>query len=262
MAQATTGYRGKNSTADRTLTILMMFTETRLVLSATEVADSLGVARSTAYRYLQSLVQSEFLADDGRGGFYLGVRVLELARLARRGFGLSEIAVPVMRELAERFHHTVLLTRRLKDRVICLEREEAAAQYIRLSYERGQVLSLNAGASAYALLAWLDEAELRALFDGVELERFTATTLTDADSIVDRLRDVRAEGYAVSHGEVDPDAMGIAAPIFGGGQRVIAALSVVLIQSRTGESEIGEISTAVVEAAARISASTILLDGE
>lgn len=262
MAQATTGYREKNSTADRTLTILMMFTDTRLVLSATDVADSLGVARSTAYRYLQSLVQSGFLADDGRGGFFLGMRILELARLARRSFGLSEIAVPVMRELAEQFHHTVLLTRRLKDRVICLEREEAAAQYIRLSYERGQVLSLNAGASAYALLAWLDEPELRTLLKGVELERFTETTLTDADSIVDRLRAVRSDGYAISYGEVDPDAMGIAAPIFGAGGRVIAALSVVLIQSRAAEGEIEEITAAVVDRAARISERTALLDGD
>lgn len=255
---AQTGYREKNSTADRTLTILMMFSSDRLTLSAADVSEHLGVARSTAYRYLQSLVQTGFLAEDGRGGFSLGMRVLQLARLARRSFGLSEIAVPVMRELAERFHHTVLLTRRVQDHVICLEREEAESQYIRLSYERGQVLSVNAGASAYVLFAWLSEKEQRALFRDAPLERFSTATITDPDAIVQRLRAVRKDGYAISHGEVDPDAIGIAAPIFGAGVDVVAALSIVLIRSRVDDGDLDEITRAVIAAATDISSRTAL----
>lgn len=254
-----TGYREKNSTADRTLTILRMFRNDRLMLSATDVAEHLGVARSTAYRYLQSLVQSGFLTEDGRGGFLLGLRVLELARLARRGMGLSDVAVPIMRGLAERFHHTVLLTRRLQDQVICLEREESASQYIRLSYERGEVLGINAGASAYVLFAWLPEPEQRALLGGAPLERFSKVTLTDVNAIVERLRQVRKDGYAVSQGEVDRDAMGIAAPIFGAHGDVAAALSIVLIRSRVDEEDVTAIIQAVIAAAAEISSHIELL---
>ncbi|MFF5138414.1 helix-turn-helix domain-containing protein [Streptomyces sp. NPDC013157] len=78
-----------------------MFDDTRLVISGSAVAERLGVARSTAYRYLQSLVSSRFLEEAPGGGFRLGLRVLEIGRLARRSYGLSEIAVPAMTELSD-----------------------------------------------------------------------------------------------------------------------------------------------------------------
>src|SRR5690348_17352593 len=102
-----------------------MFTEHRLAISAVEVAEELSVARSTAYRYLQSLVGSGFLEESDAGRFRLGRRIMELARLARRGTGLSEVARPVMRRLAAATGETILLTRLAGTTVICLEREEA-----------------------------------------------------------------------------------------------------------------------------------------
>lgn len=255
------GYRERNSTADRALTILDMFRDDRLVLSAIEVADTLGVARSTAYRYLQTLVQSQFLLEDGRGGFRLGMRVLQLSRLARRSYGLADLAVPQMRALTQRFHQTVLLTRRMGDTIVCLEREESDQQWLRLSYERGTVMSLNAGASAQVLLAWLPEADLRALLARATLTRFTPSSVTDPEALIERLADIRATGHAITYGEVDPDAVGIAAPIFSAPDDVIAGLSVVLLRSRVTEEEIHAIADTLMATARKLSDEVALLAG-
>ena len=128
--------------------VLTLFSDTKSAVAATEVAEHLGVTRSTAYRYLQTLVGSGFLQEHPGSGFRLGVRVLELARIARRGQGLSDLALPVMRALAGDFQQTVLLTRHIGSAVVCLEREESPGQYVRLSYERGSQFSMNAGAHA------------------------------------------------------------------------------------------------------------------
>ena len=248
-----TGYRERNSTTERALMILSMFTEQRLALSAAEVAEELGVARSTAYRYLQSLVGGAYLSEDGRGGFRLGARVVELARLARRGFGVSDAALPVMRSLSDRFQQTVLLTRRAGSSVVCLEREEAAGQFVRLHYERGTLLSLNAGASAQVLLAWLPEDQVRDLVAAAPLERFTDTTITDADAMVERLARIRADGYAVSHGELDSEAVGMAAPVFSRPGEVAAGLSLVFIRSRVSDDAAEQMRRALVEAAREVS---------
>ncbi|MEJ7635498.1 IclR family transcriptional regulator [Aeromicrobium sp.] len=254
------GYRERNSTADRALTLLEMFTDDRLEVSAAEVAENLGVARSTAYRYLQTLVQSQFLSEDGRGGFRLGMKVLQLARLARQGFGLSEMALPVMRELANEFHQTVLLTRQMGSAIICLEREESSAQYVRFSFERGSILSLNAGASAMVLLAWLPESQARELLTTVKLQRFTSTTLTDPDEILARLRLIKAEGHAFSVGEVDATSAGIAAPIFRPNGEVLAAVSVALVRSRVSDLDVDRITARVVESAALLTEQVAVLD--
>lgn len=231
---AANGHRDRNSTADRALDILMMYTDEQPVISAAAVAAGLGVARSTAYRYLQSLVTNGFLEEAPRGGFRLGLRILEIARVARRGYGLSEIALPIMTELSQRFEETVLLTRRVGNLVVCVDRAEAGSRVVRISYERGSALPLNAGASALALLAWCRPDEVRALLESAPLERFTPATLTDPDALLARLDRIREDGYSVTRGELNADVLGIAAPVRSEDGRVIAAVSLAALASRTG----------------------------
>jgi DNA-binding IclR family transcriptional regulator len=230
-----TGYRGRNTTADRALDILAMFADEQPVLTGPLVAARLGVSRSTAYRYLQSLVSARFLEEAPGGGFRLGLRVLELARLARRTIGLSEVAAPVIDELAR-------------------EVGEAVLRRVRISYERGTVLPINAGASATVLLAWSDPEHVRDLLAGARLERFTDATLTDVDALIDRLARIRSDGYAVARSELDPEVMGIAAPIWGPREgEVVAAVSVVGLVSRISPKVERMIVAKVRLAAARIS---------
>ncbi|WP_336713049.1 IclR family transcriptional regulator [Arthrobacter sp. USHLN218] len=262
-AETTTasGYRDRNSTADKALTILEMFSEQQLHVSAVEVASELSVARSTAYRYLESLVSRGFLEESPGGGFRLGLRVLELARLARQGYGLSEVALPRMRRLCEEFGQTVLLTRRAGTSVVCLEREVPAGQLLRISYERGSQLPLTAGASALVLLGWLPEDEARSLLESAERPRFTPNTLSGVEELMGRLRQIRSDGYSVTYAEVDPDALGIAAPIFDQGGNAAAGISVVALGSRVSESERADIIEGLRSAAAEISKVLGLAEG-
>jgi DNA-binding IclR family transcriptional regulator len=247
-ADATAGYRGRNSTADRALDILLLFRDDLLLLSAQRVAEHLGVARSTAYRYLQSLTAMGFLEEnDGGSGFRIGPRVLDLARLARKGIGLSDLALPVMRELVDVTGHAALLTRRAGDSVVCLERVEAPTA-IRLSYERGQILPVNAGAAAQALLAWAPAAELEEILSR-PLARFTEATLTDPEALRMRLAEIRAQGIAIGRGELDADVLGIAAPVHGSDGGVIAAVSIAALAHRVPDRQIPELSAAVRKAA-------------
>ncbi|GAA2636025.1 IclR family transcriptional regulator [Actinomadura fulvescens] len=245
------GYRERNSTADRALDILQLFDDSRLVVTGQDVADQLGVARSTAYRYLQSLVSSGFIEEQRPAGYRLGPRVFELARLARKGIGLSEIARPVMRELVETVGEAVLLTRRAGATVVCLEREETDHP-VRLSYERGHVLPINAGAAALVLLAWASDAEITDVIEQSGLPRFTGATVTDANVLRERLATIKAEGVAVTRGELDADVLGIAAPIRDSGDAVVAAVSIAALSHRVPDERVDEVADAVRAAATEI----------
>ncbi|MFD0901889.1 IclR family transcriptional regulator [Actinomadura sediminis] len=258
-AERASGYRERNSTADRALDILLLFGDSRLVVGGQEVADHLGVARSTAYRYLQSLASSGFIEEQRPAGYRLGPRVFELARLARKGLGLSEVSRPVMRALADRVGEAALLTRRTGATVVCLEREETDHP-VRLSYERGHVLPINAGASALVLLAWAPEQEIEEVIARSGLPRFTGATVTDAGVLRERLAAIRARGTAVSRGELDEDVLGVAAPIRDAGGDVVAAVSVAALSHRVPEERVPEVETAVEEAAAEISERLRVID--
>ncbi|MCP2338953.1 IclR family transcriptional regulator [Actinomadura rupiterrae] len=244
-------YRERNSTADRALDILSLFDDRRLVLGGQEVADALGVARSTAYRYLQSLVSSGFVEEQKPAGYRLGPRVFELARLARKGLGLSEVSLPVMEELKESVGETVLLTRRTGSAVVCLERVESDHS-VRISYERGHVLPVNAGASALALLAWAPPEEIGRLVGDDDLPQFTETTVTETGPLLERLEAIRKDGYAISRGELDADVVGIAAPVRDADGDVVAAVSIAALSRRLPPAKERSVIVAVVAAAETI----------
>ncbi|MDX2969467.1 IclR family transcriptional regulator [Kribbella solani] len=245
------GYRSRNSTADRALDILLLFDDDTLVLSGARVADHLQVARSTAYRYLQSLTSMGFLEENDGGGFRLGPRVLDLARLARKGVGLSDLAQPVMRELARTTGFPVLLTRRTGSAVVCLEREDAN-QALRLSYERGEILPLNAGAAALVLLAWAPDQVIDEVLDA-PLPRFTEATITDPKQLRSRLAEIRDHEYVSSRAELDRDVLGIAAPVRGLGGEVVAAISVAALSHRISDEELPAVGQLVTKAAEQLS---------
>ncbi len=251
-------YRERNSTADRALDILTLFSAEKPVWTGSEVATALGVARSTGYRYLQSLIGSGFL-EETAGGARLGPRIFELARSARAGLGLSEVSLPVMRLLAGRLNETVLLTRRSGRSVVCLELAEAR-QMVRLSYDRGQILPINAGAAAEVLLAWADPKEVRALLAQGPLESFTPKTLTDPEELRERLAYIRKRGVAVSRGELDEHILGVAAPIRNAAGAVCAAISVAALAVRVPRTELKNVEAAVRHAAATITRDLELRD--
>ncbi|MFF3504955.1 IclR family transcriptional regulator [Streptomyces sp. NPDC003247] len=252
-------YRERNSTADRALDILNLFSDGRLSLSGQDVAKELGTARSTAYRYVQSLTAGGFLEEDPRGGFRLGPRILELSRLARRAYGLSEVALPVMDDLRDRTGETVLLTRRVGGNAICLERSEADHP-ARISYERGSVLPINAGASALVLLAWLPTEEAEKLLSREPLTRFTPNTPTDVKELSARLDRIREEGHCVSRGELDDNILGIAAPLRDAHGSVTAAISIAALERRVPAERLPDVLDMVRDAARRISETLQLAD--
>ena len=248
-----TEQRERGSSADRALTIFGMFTEGSPVISAQEVASKLGVARSTAYRYLQTLVSQGFLEESNGSGFQLGLKILELARVASKNWGISSLALPLMAQLTEQFQQTTLLTRRSGTSVVCVECCEPEGQYMRFSFERGTRLNLNAGASSLVLLAWLPEQQVRRLVADAPLLQFTEATLSTVEALLERLATIRESGYAITFGELDRDAIGIAAPIFGAGGEVTAGLSLVAMQNRLDGNDRALAIRSVREAAARLS---------
>ncbi|WP_284981562.1 IclR family transcriptional regulator [Arthrobacter sp. efr-133-TYG-118] len=252
-ASKSSAYRERNSTADKALDILALFTPDRLTVSAIDVAHELSVARSTAYRYLLTLGSAGYLEENPSGGFRLGLKVFELARLARASYGLSQLALPTLHVLAQQTGETALLTKRSGNRAVCLEKEEPNDQRMRVSYERGSAMSLNAGASAWVLLAWEEHETVKRLLLENPLTGFTEATLTTENSVYERLALIRSEGFAISRGELDPDAIGIAAPVRDDQQRVVAGISLVAAIRRVPDSRIGELVEKVRTAADQVS---------
>jgi len=252
--------QGRNTTADRTADVLLLFDDKRPVLSAADVSRLLGMTRSTTYRYLQTLRSYGLVEEDEvRGGFRLGPRVYQLARVARQGLGLPEIALPIMRDMNERTGEAVLLTRRWGGMVVCVESVESK-QAIRLSYDRGMAHGAHAGATAKILLAYGDQDDIDRVL-AAPLARYNERTVVDPNVLRVQLKQIREHGYAVSDGEVDEGVRGISAPVFKPDGRITAGLSIVGPTYRLDEAVVSGMVRLVRDAADAVTRKLRELDG-
>ena len=152
-----------------------------------------------------------------------------------------------------------MLTRLAGNAVIRLEREEALTQRVRISSERGQLMPLDAGASAFVLLAWLEEAALTEALKGARLKAFTPRTLTTQTALRSRLAETAAQGHGLSQGELDTDVLGVGAPIRDADGVVQAALSMAAVASRVPKTRIPRVVEKVRSGADEISEALSLL---
>ncbi len=147
-------------------------------------------------------------------------------RLEREGPRPSWCRTPTRgkaRELAQRTHETAMLMAPTGGQAICLEYIESPRP-IRLSFERGRVMPLYAGAASKILLAFLDDRERKrtlAAAEGAVLENGRVISSAELSA---ELTEIEKAGYCVSEGEVNVDTVGVAAPVFRR-RRLVAGLT-------------------------------------
>ncbi len=81
---------------ERGLAILGCFTPARPVLGIADIADELGMSRSTTHRYVITLVALGYLEQGASRKYRLGLRVTDLGMSALNSTGLREHARPYL----------------------------------------------------------------------------------------------------------------------------------------------------------------------
>jgi DNA-binding IclR family transcriptional regulator len=210
----------QTGSARRTLELLWCFSRSRHTLSSRELSELTGIALPSVYRYVSLLREAGFLIGDARGNYHLSMRVAGLAQAAEAADTLIEIADPVMRELAAETGETVLLVRLVGQAAVCIHRIESQHR-LRTSYEPGQPLPLEHGASARILLGSMPAAARRAVFQRVARDSPEEASRLEADVDLAQQR-----GWATSREEIDRGIWAASAAVFDAAGEVVSAMSV------------------------------------
>ena len=92
---------------ERGLAILGCFTSEHPVLGIADIADELGMSRSTTHRYVTTLLALGYLEQGRSRKYRLGLRVTDLGMSALNSTGLRENVHPFLEELRERTGYTI-----------------------------------------------------------------------------------------------------------------------------------------------------------
>ena len=210
------------------------FLDERGRASLPEVADHVGLTKSTTYRYLDTLLARELLVRDV-DGYGIGLKFLEFGGGARDRRDLYRAAKPELRELLDRTGHSVYLAVEEHDDLVILESLDpdvssgdgsGVGQRGHLTTPRvGQRAYLHTPALGKAILAHLPETKVDSVLSRHGLPELTEESITERAKLEAELERVREQGYAVNDEEQHRNYKGIARPVLVEGD-VVGAVSV------------------------------------
>ncbi len=232
--------------------VLSLFSRDRSELSVVEAAKLLRRPRSTVYRLLAQIEQEGFLdRDEDTGRYRLGIRLASLGELALHSTSLQRTAHGELRALSEESGETATL-------LILADGEGIAMLHVESNHRvaakgvLGRHWPLHASAGGKTLLAWLPEAEQKALIRR-SLKRYTASTITAVASLQRELQLIRQRGYATVRGEYMDDLWGVAAPVFNHREGLEAAITLGGPHSRVTQDRFRVLGQLVMDACEQVS---------
>jgi len=199
-----------SQTVERALTILKFLTDDRRSLA--EVADLLGVHKSTALRLLQTLEAGGFVRHNEEHRYWLGPQIFRLAAFALGNLDIRAVAATPLRRLAERTQQTVHLAAFDGTEVFYIDKYEAQTS-VRMYSRIGASAPFYCTGVAKAILSALPEKERRSIAEGLNYVRHTERTPCGPEELLRDLARSVERGYALDDGEHEDYIHCIAVPL-------------------------------------------------
>jgi DNA-binding IclR family transcriptional regulator len=214
------------SVTSKVVAILLVFAH-GTQFSLTEIARLTGLPMATAHRRVAELVSAGLLVRLSHSQYGIGPQLLRVAA-SPAAPSLHERARRAMEDLAEACPHgTVRLGVLDRGEVAYIEkRDRIRPASTAFGHDR---LPVHATAVGKTLLAFLPPHGVdQVLAHG--LRRYTAFTITQPEELLRELASIRITHVALACQELEPARYDVAAPVFGPGGSMVAALEMSLHQ--------------------------------
>jgi DNA-binding IclR family transcriptional regulator len=224
-------------------------------LSLPELAECLQLHRSTVHRLLMVLEGRRYVERNPASGKYrLGWKFLELGSVAAARLDAAVRARPHLEELVRATGETAHMGVLREGAVVSVANVESSRS-LHTPSTVGRRSPAHCSSLGKCLLAQLPPLELERFVGSYPLKAYTANTITSLDRLKPELRRVRQRGYAVDQQEAEVGLKCIGAPVRDHSGKVIAAVSIAGPAARLDRSRMPALATAVMKAAAALSAS-------
>jgi len=237
----------------RAINILDLFDEQMVELGITEIAEALGLHKSTAAGLVYTLEYNGYLDQDPETRKYgLGFKLVERASTLLDQIDVRQVAIPHLQELRGWYGESVNLAVQDGGQIVYIERL-TSTQSLGMRAKVGYRAPMHCTALGKALLSGMPPEKVEELVTQYGLSAITDHTITDLAQFLQEMERTRIQGFAVDDEENEIGVRCVAAPIFDHLNRPTAAISISSPVLRFSMSEVPLYGQKVTEAAAAIS---------
>ena len=246
------GDRHSIQSVDRALYLLETIAEAGGEATLTDLANRTGLNISTCHHLLATLIKRGFATKvTGRRLYALGARIMYLSHACLQ-VDLPRRAQPYMEAVNQATGETVHLAALQGDSVVTLAVREARHAVRVETGKIGRMDAPHATSMGKAILAWLPEEEMQRIV-AHGMKRFTENTITEFPALVESLRKVRRNGYAIEREEFLPGVTCVGAAIRDQAGTVIGGISASTPLMRATDEHIALIRDQITAAARALS---------
>lgn len=238
---------------DRAFDILEILSVEKDGLGVTGISNRIGLHKSTVHRILNSMVSRGYIEKlPDRGTYKIGLKLIEISSIYLNSIELKTEARPYLGELTSRLGLPVHLATLDGIEAVYIDKVDVLNN-IRLYSQIGRRVPVHCSALGKCLISGLDGQELEELAGRIKFTRFTNNTITDKKTLLEQVRLVGTQGWALDNEEHEAGMKCIAAPVRDYRGTIIAAISVTGPSGTVSPERENEIGGIVVEASRKIS---------
>ncbi|MCS5559013.1 MAG: IclR family transcriptional regulator [Oceanospirillaceae bacterium] len=222
----------KDGTVGKALLMLDIIADAGHSLRFNNILALSPFPKATTYRLLQTMTSQAMLSYDVESQKYsLGMRLVRLAHNAWKQASLGPIAAPYLNQLANEVGETVHLAQLDNGQVLFIDKRHTSRHFETLA-QAGRIAPAHCTGVGKVMLAYMQpEGQDYALHRQTYI-KFTNTTITDKQALLDELASIKHEGVAYDKEEHENGIISIAAPILTSSGQVMGAISIATSTSR------------------------------
>jgi DNA-binding IclR family transcriptional regulator len=226
---------------DRAFDVLEALSDSREPLSLADISKTTGLSKSTAHRILSSMASRQYVERDEEGGYRLGYKFIEIASSRINSLELLTEAKPCLSRMLWDLSLTTHMGVLEGTDVVYMEK---------MDVYRSPAFCSSMGK---CLLSCLSGDELSRILDCCDFKRYTPYTICSREDLVEHLRKVRAQGWAMDNEEYQLGHRCVGAPVFDYRGEAVAAISASGTVSELTDDRIDMVAAEVMSAARHLS---------
>lgn len=241
-------------TLDKGLQVISHLSIINKPISIGELSKVMKINKSTLFRILKTLQRRGFVFQQDNGDY--GLRPEEFNIIVDRfdkNEALQRTLRPELEKLSRLCSETVTLSALVDEKVECIDKIDSPKS-VHVTHIIGRYSPLHAAASGKAVLAFIPQAKIAGIMSEEVLEKFTDSTIVSKVILEQELKQIKKNGFAVSHGELDLGISAVAAPIFSKSGKIVGSVSILGISQKFSEETIISLSKTVINSADKMSA--------
>ena len=194
-------------------------------ISLSSISNNLDINISTVHRLINTMVKLGYVEQDDKGLYKIGISAYNIADIIIDNYNLKKIVHPYLKEIVNSCNETCNLVALENNQVVYLDQIEST-NMVRMFAKEGSRGEAYCTGSGKALLAHLEEKQLKEYLKNTKFVEFTDNTITDPEKLLIELKTIKKQGYALDLEEKEIGVRCAAAPFFDKNNRLIGAISV------------------------------------